>query len=156
MGEDLLGSWKAYVDSMYAPRIQPLNFDFTETTSNPSGDSGEEVAAAEVDGALALPAEDDSDIPQRRNAARSPLVKRGWPFSSGYRLSERDLEIRRQYLPMPKRVISPWCTNWEGRELNEMVLFKSFGNPSEQSGDRSLAFAHVASRSLQARSMART
>lgn len=155
MGEDLLGSWKAYVDSVYAPRIQPLKFDLPEITSTPSGESGEEIAAEEVEEALTLPAEDDSDVPQRRNAARSPLVKRGWPFSSGYRLSERDLELRRQYLPMPVRVISPWCTNWEGRELNEMVLFKSFGSPSEQSEDWPLVFAHDTCRGLQARSMAR-
>ncbi|KAJ9116174.1 hypothetical protein QFC20_000854 [Naganishia adeliensis] len=77
-----------------------------------------------------LPAEDDADVPKdRRRSMRSPRTRRGWPFSSGYKPSERDLEIQRQYLPMPKRVISPWCTNWEGRELNEMVLFNAFGYP---------------------------
>lgn len=129
MGEDLLGSWKAYVDSVYSPRIQPLNLDMPIPTTDVTEDIPE--AVDDVEEALALPAEDDLDVPEKRSAARIPMVKRGWPFSSSYKPSERDLEIRRQYPPMPKRVISPWCTNWEGRELNEMVLFKSFGNPSE-------------------------
>jgi hypothetical protein len=129
MGEDLLGSWKAYVDSVYSPRIQPLNFD----VPIPTTDTTEDIPKAidKVEETLALPAEDDSDVPEKRSTSRIQSVKRGWPFSSGYKPSVRDLEIRRQYPPMPKRVVSPWCTNWEGRELNEMVLFKSSGNPSE-------------------------
>lgn len=143
MGEVLLGSWKSYVNSVYSPKLEPFRLDdiwpSTAEEGEPylqgsDGDQAEEniVGIVEEDeDSQFLPAEDDADVPKdRRRSMRSPRTRRGWPFSSGYKPSERDLEIQRQYLPMPKRVISPWCTNWEGRELNEMVLFNAFGYPS--------------------------
>lgn len=144
MGEVLLGSWKAYVDSVYSPKLDPLRLDDISTSTAGEGEAYDEVSEGQqAEGSTAgfseegedsqtLSAEDDADVPkERRRDMRSPRTRRGWPFSSGYKPSERDLEIQRQYLPMPKRVISPWCTNWEGRELNEMVLFNAFGYPSE-------------------------
>lgn len=129
MGEILLGTYKSYVNSVHAPHIQSM---IPDTTLDVAMGSSSEKSFPDAEDVQrnALPAEDDEDMPLlKRQGMRNPLAKRGWPFSSGYKLSARDLEIRSQYLPMPKRVISPWCTNWEGRELNEMVLFKSFGNP---------------------------
>lgn len=145
MGEVLLGSWKAYANSVYSPKVEPLALDDILPSSIQKDEAYAEVlgetpteehVVGAVDGDQAtqnLPAEDDADVPDERwrRSIRSPMARRGWLFSSGYKPSARDSEIQRQYLPMPKRVISPWCTNWEGRELNEMVLFNAFGYPSE-------------------------
>ncbi|KAJ9110113.1 hypothetical protein QFC19_001784 [Naganishia cerealis] len=143
MAEVLLGTYKAYVNSVYAPHIQPLDSDTTleswNVAENNYSEDGTIESSIEDSSSVtgddlrnALPAaEDDATIfaSKKRDQMRTPMAKRGWLFSSGYKPSERDLEIRRQYLPIPKRVISPWGTNWEGRELNEMVLFKAFDNP---------------------------
>jgi hypothetical protein len=149
MGEVLLGTYKSYVNSVYTPRIQPIasntaldaagDLDEDQTRESMTETSADDsISIAEDAERHALPAEDDEDIPSpaRQENIRHPLTKRGWLFSSAYRPTARDLEIRRQYLPMPRRVISPWCTNWEGRELNEMVLFKSFGNPGMSRNDQ--------------------
>lgn len=145
MGEVLLGSWKAYVNSVYSPKLQPLasgdispssvekDEAYAEVMSDNPADEDAFRTANEGESTQNGHAEDDADTPddRKRRNTRSPMARRGWLFSSGYKASARDLEIQRQYLPMPKRVISPWCTNWEGRELNEMVLFNAFGYPSE-------------------------
>lgn len=128
MGEVLLGSWKAYVGSVYSSTLEPLGPDAISTSAGEATYAEGANSESEI-----IPTEDDGDVlmESKRSNMRNAQTRRGWLFSSGYKTSEQDMEIQRQYLPMPKRVISPWCTNWEGRELNEMVLFNAFGYPSE-------------------------
>lgn len=134
MGEILLGAYHAYTSSMVAPALEPLSAPYENVRKRsishpePAGQSKRLFDAVDEGGLYMLgrpPRKPEDETPEDEGEEVTP-PPRNYAFRD-----EHEEWYNRDKLPKVKWVISPWCVNWEGKELNEMVLFKGWGEPSQ-------------------------
>jgi hypothetical protein len=117
MAEVLLGSYHAYASALLSDPASSLSMTEEEMITSEISKSVEKRSASSFGGFYLLgETESDEPIPEAREYVFSDQARR---------LFE---ETR---LPSPERFVIPFGTNWEGKELNEMVMRLPFGEAGQ-------------------------